>query len=132
MYTRPTRACRHLAGGASRDSQKAMIDSGRTTDSNGGWSPYFWFSCACQGTEVKNSVGSGTPWQKPASSLAALSQLSRTSLPALAPQNPIPLVRLTPSSMQAVLSLPAPNRRPSPAAVSASCIRVWPLYFHHV
>src|SRR5215468_9457229 len=132
MYTRPTRACRHLGGGASRDSQKAMIDCGRTADSKGVWSSYFWFSCACQETDFENSVGPGTPSQNPASSLAASRQLWRKSLAATAPENPIPLVRLTPSSMQAVLSLPAPNWRPSPSAAWASCIRVWPLYFHHV
>src|SRR5215510_12855781 len=132
MYTRPTRACGHLGGGPSRDSQKAMIDCGRTADSKGVWSPYFWFSSACQETDFKSSVVPGTPSQNPASSLAALRQLSRKTLAATAPENPTPLVRLTPSSIQAVLSLPAPNRRPSPSAAWASSIRVWPLYFHHV
>src|SRR5262249_995056 len=131
-HTRSTRGCHHLGGGASRDSQKAMIDCGRTVDSQGGWSPDFWFSCDCQWTGFKSPVGRGTPSQNPASSLAALRQLSRKSLAATAPENPTPLVRLPPSSMQAVLSLPAPNRRPSPSAAWASSIRVWPLYFHHV
>src|SRR5215510_8211233 len=123
MYTRPTRACRHLGGGASRDSQKAMIDCGRTADSKGGRSRYFWFKCACQEMDFKSSVGPGTPSQNPASRLAALRQLSRKSLAATAPESQIPLVRLTPSSMQAALSLPAPNRRPSRAAAWTSCIR---------
>src|SRR5262249_54819645 len=131
-YTRPTRACRHLCGGARRDSQKAMIDCGRTADSKGGGGSDFWFSCTFPGTEFKNSGEPRPPPPNPASSLAALRQLSRKSLAATAPENPIPLVRLTPSSTQAVLSLPAPNRRPSPSAAWASCIMAWPLYFHHV